>query len=263
MTRIALGVEYFGQPFHGWQSQAGGGTVQDALEAALAAIAGEPVAALCAGRTDAGVHAIQQVVHFDTGARRPLTAWVRGVNSHLPEGVAVRWAQEVDATFHARFSAQARRYRYLLLNRAQRPGLWQGRVGWLHVPLELRFMQEAAHRLLGEHDFSAFRAAQCQAKSPVKLMHEASVTRRGDLFIFDFMASAFLHHMVRNLVGALVYVGKGAQSPDWFDELLRQRDRSLAAPTFAADGLYFRGPVYPDFWNIPEPLDDLVDLGES
>ena len=263
MTRIALGVEYFGQPFHGWQSQAGGGTVQDALEAALAAIAGEPVATLCAGRTDAGVHALPQVAHFDTAVRRPLTAWVRGVNSHLPEGVAVRWAQEVDPAFHARFTAQARRYRYLLLNRAQRPGLWQGRVGWLHVPLDLKSMQDAAQRLLGEHDFSAFRAAQCQAKSPVKLMHEASVSRRGDLFIFDFMASAFLHHMVRNLVGALVYVGKAAQSPDWFDELLRQRDRSLAAPTFAADGLYFRGPVYPECWNIPEPLDDLVDLGES
>lgn len=263
MVRIALGVEYFGLPFRGWQSQAGGGTVQDALEAALGTIAGVPTTVLCAGRTDAGVHAIQQVVHFDTDAVRPLTAWVRGVNSHLPEGIAVRWAREVDAAFHARFSARARRYRYLLLNRAQRPGLWQGRVGWLHAPLDLASMQDAAGRLLGEHDFSAFRAAQCQAKSPVKLMQEARVTRRGDLFAFDFMASAFLHHMVRNLVGALVYVGKGAAAPDWVDELLAQRNRALAAPTFAADGLYFRGPVYPDAWAIPEASDDFVDGGES
>lgn len=262
-ARIALGVEYFGRPFHGWQSQAGGGTVQDALESALAAIAGAPVATLCAGRTDAGVHAIQQVVHFDTTAARPLTAWVRGVNSHLPAGVAVRWARAVDATFHARFSAQARRYRYLLLNRAQRPGLWQGRVGWLHAPLALAAMQDAAQRLLGEHDFSAFRAAQCQAKSPVKLMHEARVQRRGDLFLFDFTASAFLHHMVRNLVGALVCIGKGAQAPAWIDDLLMQRDRTLAAPTFAADGLYFRGPVYPESWGIPEAADDFVDVGET
>ncbi|WP_415033193.1 tRNA pseudouridine(38-40) synthase TruA [Azonexus sp.] len=263
--RIALGVEYFGLPFRGWQSQRCGVTVQDALETALAAIAGSPTATLCAGRTDAGVHAIQQVVHFDTEVERPLDAWVRGVNSHLPEGVAVRWARVVDPHFHARFSAQARRYRYLLLNRAQRPGLWQGRVGWAHQPLSLENMQDAAQRLLGEHDFSAFRAAQCQAKSPVKLMHEARIVRRGELFVFDFMASAFLHHMVRNLVGALVYVGKGAQPPAWIEHLLQARDRTQAAPTFSAAGLYFRGPVYAPSWGFPEAVDAFVDdeTGES
>ncbi|TXI74741.1 MAG: tRNA pseudouridine(38-40) synthase TruA [Dechloromonas sp.] len=257
--RIALGVEYFGHYFRGWQSQAGGGTVQDALESALAAIAGQRVGTLCAGRTDAGVHAIQQVIHFDAPVERPLTAWVRGVNSNLPEGVAIRWAQPVSDEFHARFSAIGRRYRYLLLNRPQRPGLWQGRMGWHHLPLDLAAMQDAAPRLLGEHDFSAFRAAECQAKSPVKLMTEARVRQFGSLFVFDFAASAFLHHMVRNLVGTLVYIGKGSHAPDWVDALLQMRDRRLAAPTFAPDGLYFRGPVYEPHWQLPEPTDEFLD----
>ena len=257
--RIALGVEYCGSAFHGWQSQAGGGTVQDALEAALRGIACGPVGVLCAGRTDAGVHATHQVVHFDTLVERPLTAWVRGVNSHLPEGVAVRWAQPVAAEFHARFSARGRRYRYLLLNRPQRPGLWQGRVGWFHCPLDLAVMQAASARLLGEHDFSAFRAADCQAKSPIKTMSRAEVRQCGNMFVFDFEASAFLHHMVRNLVGTLVYIGKGTQSPSWVDELLQMKDRKLAAPTFSPDGLYFRGPVYEPHWGLPDPDDDFLD----
>ncbi len=257
--RIALGLEYCGGAFRGWQSQAGGGTVQDALEAALAAIAGRRVGTLCAGRTDAGVHATQQVVHFDAPVERPLSAWVRGVNAHLPGGVAVRWAQPVDDEFHARFSARGRRYRYLLLNRPQRPGLWQGRVGWFHLPLDLAAMQAACASLPGEHDFSAFRAAECQAKSPVKLMRHATVRQCGALFVFDFEASAFLHHMVRNLVGTLVYIGKGAQGPGWIDELLRMQDRRLAAPTFSPDGLYFRGPVYEPQWGLPEPADDVFD----
>jgi len=257
--RIALGIEYCGSGFRGWQSQAGGGTVQDALEAALAQIAGEKIGVLCAGRTDAGVHATHQVAHFDTTVERPLSAWVRGVNSQLPEGVAVRWAQPVGDEFHARFSARGRRYRYLLLNRPQRPGLWQGRLGWFHLPLDLAAMQDASRRLLGEHDFSAFRAAECQAKSPIKMLTQAEVRQSGNLLIFDFEASAFLHHMVRNLVGTLVYIGKGAQSPAWVDELLQVRDRTRAAPTFSPDGLYFRGPVYEAHWELPEPDDDLVD----
>jgi tRNA pseudouridine38-40 synthase len=258
-VRIALGIEYCGTAFRGWQSQAGGGTVQDALEAALATIAGVRVGTQCAGRTDAGVHATQQVVHFDSPVERPLTAWVRGVNSHLPGGVAVRWAQPVGDQFHARFSARGRRYRYLLLNRPQRPGLWQGRVGWFHLPLDLAAMQDAAARLLGEHDFSAFRAAECQAKSPVKLMSSASVEQRGGMFVFDFEASAFLHHMVRNLVGSLVYIGKGVHRPAWIDELLQMRDRKLAAPTFSPEGLYFRGPVYESEWALPALDDDFLD----
>ena len=214
---------------------------------------------LCAGRTDAAVHATHQVAHFDTTVERPISAWVRGVNSQLPEGVAVRWAQPVSDEFHARFSARGRRYRYLLLNRAQRPGLWQGRLGWFHLPLDLAAMREASLRLLGEHDFSAFRAAECQAKSPIKTLTRAEVRQSGNLLIFDFEASAFLHHMVRNLVGTLVYIGKGAQSPAWIDELLQMRDRTRAAPTFSPDGLYFRGPIYEAHWGLPEPDDDLVD----
>lgn len=257
--RIALGIEYYGTPFRGWQSQADGRTVQDALEAALRKIAGERIGVLCAGRTDAGVHATHQVAHFETTVERPLTAWVRGVNTHLPDGVAVRWAQPVDDEFHARFSARGRRYRYLLLNRPQRPGLWQGRVGWFHGPLALAAMQDACGRLLGEHDFTAFRAAECQAKSPIKTMTQASVRQCGAMFVFDFEASAFLHHMVRNLVGTLVYIGKGAQPAGWVDDLLQMRDRKLAAPTFSPDGLYFRGPVYEPQWGLPDPDDDFLD----
>ena len=257
--RIALGVEYFGSSFHGWQSQTNGGTVQDALQAALGEIAGQPIGVICAGRTDAGVHASHQVVHFDAPVERPLTAWVRGVNSALPQEVAVRWAQPVNAEFHARFSARGRRYRYLLLNRPQRPGLWSGRVGWFHGPLALAPMQAAARGLVGEHDFSAFRAAGCQAKTPVKTLWRADVCQQGNLFIFDFEASAFLHHMVRNLVGSLVYIGKGTQSPDWIAELLQARDRKQAAPTFSPDGLYFRGPIYEPHWGLPDPDDDFLD----
>ena len=256
--RIALGLEYCGTAFRGWQSQAGGGTVQDALEGALAAIAGERVATICAGRTDAGVHASHQVVHFDTGAERPLTAWVRGVNSHLPDGVAVRWAKPLSDEFHARFSARGRRYRYLLLNRPQRPGLWQGRVGWFHMPLDLAAMRDGASKIVGEHDFSSFRAAECQAKSPVKTLWKAEVRQTGNLFVFDFEASAFLHHMVRNLVGSLVYIGKGVKSPDWMDELLAARDRKVAAPTFSPAGLYFGGPIYEPHWGLPQPGDDFL-----
>ena len=259
VTRIALGVEYCGTLFHGWQSQAQGQTVQDVLESALREIAGEPVGAICAGRTDAGVHATHQVVHFETAIDRPLSAWVRGVNSHLPDAVAVRWAQPVADEFHARFSARGRRYRYLLLNRPQRPGLWQGRVGWFHLPLDFEVMREAAQRLIGEHDFSAFRAAGCQAKTPVKTLWRADLRQSGNLLVFDFEASAFLHHMVRNLVGTLVHIGKGAQAPGWIGELLVARDRKLGAPTFSPDGLYFRGPVYESHWGLPEAADDFLD----
>lgn len=253
--RIALGLEYDGSRFCGWQSQTGGGSVQDAFEAALSMVANGPIRVVCAGRTDAGVHALAQVVHFDTEAVRPDTAWVRGVNAHLPASVAVRWAQPVAADFHARFSARGRRYRYLLLNRGERPGLMAGRVGWYHRPLHADAMTQAAGLLLGEHDFSAFRAAECQAKSPVKTLRRAEVRRHGDLLVFDFEASAFLHHMVRNLVGALVYVGKGAHPPAWLGELLAGRDRARAAPTFDASGLYFSGVDYDPAWNLKAGAD--------
>ena len=249
--RLALGVEYDGSAFRGWQIQPGGGTVQDALQAALASIAGVPVDVVCAGRTDAGVHATGQVVHFDAPAERPLTAWVRGVNTFLPDSVAVRWAQQVPSDFHARFSAHGRRYRYLLLNRPQRPGVWHGRAGWYHWPLDVAAMQEAAQYLRGEQDFSAFRAAECQARSPIKTLRRAEVRRLGDLIVFDFEASAFLHHMVRNLVGSLVYIGQGKHPPEWMKELLGKADRKEAAPTFAAAGLYLVGVDYEAKWGLP------------
>lgn len=249
--RIALGLEYDGSSFSGWQSQEHGNTVQDVLERALAAVAGTRLRTVCAGRTDAGVHALAQVAHFDTEILRPITAWVRGVNAHLPAAVAVQWAAEVDDGFHARFSARARCYRYLLLNRPVRPALAAGRLGWYHARLDVDAMCAGAASLLGEHDFSSFRAAECQAKTPVKTLHRLDISRQDDLITFDLVANAFLHHMVRNLVGALVHVGRGRQDPAWIAELLADRDRSRAAPTFSAAGLYFVGVEYEEQWRLP------------
>lgn len=249
--RVVLGVEYAGDAFEGWQSQAHGRTVQDHLERAIGGIAGHPVRLHCAGRTDSGVHATAQVVHFDTEATRATSAWVRGVNTALSLPVVVRWAVEVGDDFHARFCAVSRRYRYLLHNAPVRPALLAGRVGWFHPPLDALQMARAARCLEGWHDFSAFRAAGCQAKSPVKLMHEVRVERAGDYLVFDFWANAFLHHMVRNLVGALVYVGKGRYPPEWLAEVLAARDRSRAALTFPPDGLYLCGVEYGPHWSLP------------
>lgn len=249
--RIALGLEYDGKAFSGWQSQPDCPTVQNVLEAALSQIACGTVRTHCAGRTDAGVHALAQVVHFDVEVQRPLSAWVRGVNALLPSAVAIRWACEVPAEFHARFSAQSRRYRYILLNRPERPGLLAGKVGWCHQPLDEEAMRKAADCLLGEHDFSSFRDAQCQAKSPVKTLYQLHLTREDDCLLFDFHANAFLHHMVRNIVGALVYVGMGRQAPEWLPELLAACDRRRAAPTFAPDGLYLSGVAYDAHWGLP------------
>ena len=249
--RLALGIEYAGSAFCGFQSQPSHCGVQDALEEAIAQIAGHPVGVVAAGRTDAGVHALSQVVHFDATVARPATAWVRGVNAHLPAAVAVLWAQEVGDDFHARFAATARHYTYLLQNRPERPALGAGRVGWYHRPLDVAAMQAAAAALVGTHDFSSFRAAECQARSPVKTLSRASVTANDRLVRFDFSASAFLHHMVRNLVGSLVYVGAGRQPAGWIADLLAARDRTRAAPTFAADGLYFAGADYDARFGLP------------
>lgn len=250
--RIALGLEYDGNGFCGWQSQPDGCGIQDCLEAALAVLAGHNVAVVVAGRTDTGVHALSQVVHFDTVAERPATAWVRGVNAHLPVGVRVLWSQVVDEAFHARFSAHAREYQYLLINRPVAPAIMAGKVGWYHTPLDLAAMQQAAALLLGEHDFSAFRAAGCQAKSPVKIMHEAAVTGINGRFLFTFRANAYLYHQVRNMVGALVYIGKGSYPPTLISQLLQERDRNLAPPTFAPGGLYLSGVIYPENWGLPD-----------
>ena len=250
--RIALGVEYDGRPYCGWQSQTDGNTVQDTLQRALSQIAGESISIVAAGRTDTGVHALEQVVHFDTQAERPLTAWVRGVNALLPESIAVRWAHPVPDEFHARFSAHGRSYRYLLLDRPVRSAIHAGKAGWFHLPLDVAAMREAAQCLLGEHDFSAFRASECQAKSPVKRLHQLDIRREGEMLVFDLGANAFLHHMVRNIVGCLVYVGKGKHPPQWLQEIMEGRNRARAAPTFAPDGLYLRRIQYEAKWNLPQ-----------
>lgn len=253
--RIALGVEYDGSPYCGWQSQAAGLTLQDTMQAALSQIADHPLLVHAAGRTDTGVHALEQVVHFDTVAHRPLSAWVRGVNAKLPGSLAVKWAHAVPDEFHARFSAQARSYRYLLINRPVRSAVHAGKAGWFHHPLNLDAMQQAARCLMGEHDFSAFRAAECQAKSPVKTMTRLDISRQGEMLVFDLEANAFLHHMVRNLVGCLVYVGKGKYPAHWLAQVLEGRERRLAAPTFAPDGLYLRRIKYDDKWGLPQEPD--------
>ncbi len=252
MARIALGLEYFGGAFCGWQTQPSGCAVQDALECALSEIAGEAVATICAGRTDAGVHAVGQVVHFDASAHRPESAWVRGVNALLPPQIAVLWARTVADDFHARYGARERRYRYVLLNQRPRPGLNHRRVGWIHAPLELLPMREAARLLIGRHDFSAFRSAQCQAKSPVRELRAVEILSDGDYLVFDLAADGFLQHMVRNLVGSLVYVGKGKYPACWIAEVLASCDRARGAPTLDPAGLYLTHVVYDAHWGLPQ-----------
>jgi tRNA pseudouridine38-40 synthase len=250
-VRIAIGIAYRGTGLEGWQSQPTGNTVQDHLARALSEIAGERIDVTGAGRTDAGVHACSQVAHFDTNAARPDSAWVRGVNSLLPGSIAVQWAVPVPDQFHARYSAVSRSYRYVLFNHPVRPALLAGLVGWFHLQLALGRMQRAALALLGEQDFSSFRSSECQAKSPVRTVERAEVRAYGPYFLFDFTANAFLHHMVRNIVGSLVYVGKGEHSEEWLAELIAARDRRLAAPTFAAAGLYLSQVRYDAHWNLP------------
>jgi tRNA pseudouridine38-40 synthase len=250
--RIALGLEYHGGAFCGWQTQPSGCAVQDALERSLAEIAGERISTICAGRTDAGVHALAQVVHFDTAAERPESAWIRGVNALLPTGAAVIWAHTTAADFHARYSARERCYTYVLLNHPLRPALNHGRVGWFHLPLDLGAMKAGAQQLLGEHDFSAFRSAECQANSPVRELRRLDIRKGGDYIVFELAANAFLHHMVRNIVGSLVYVGKGKHDPAWLASVLANRDRKLAAPTFDAAGLYLTHVSYDAKWALPQ-----------
>ncbi len=253
--RLALGLEYDGSAFTGWQTQPGGTGVQDALERALAAFATHPVATICAGRTDAGVHATYQVVHFDTLLERPLQSWVRGVNRWLPRSAAVRWAARVPDDFHARFGARARRYDYWLLNDPVRSPLAERRVGWVYRPLDVDAMRAAAIHLVGEHDFTSFRAAECQAASPVRELRELRIDRFGRLIRLRFVANAFLHHMVRNLVGTLVYVGLGRQPPGWVRAVIEARSRAAAAPTFSAVGLYLTHVQYDPTLALPAPLD--------
>ncbi len=250
--RLALGISYNGQAYEGWQSQLSGLTVQDRLEQALALFTTQKVSTLCAGRTDAGVHALMQVVHFDTPLERDLSSWVRGTNRFLPPDIAVQWAQQVPDAFHSRGSAIARRYAYVLLESPVRPSLDAGRVGWSFRPLQEQPMNDAAALLLGEHDFSSFRASACQAKSPVKTLRSVAITRRGAYWRFDFEANAFLHHMIRNIMGCLLAVGQGQQPVTWMAQVLAARNRDAAAPTFSPDGLYFMGPSYEAHWGLPQ-----------
>ena len=250
--RVALGIAYRGTAYSGWQSQPGGRTVQDHVDAAISAFAAVPLKSICAGRTDAGVHALNQVIHFDTEAERALDAWVRGTNRYLPGDIAVQWCRFVPASFHSRATAIGRRYHYLLLESPVRPALESGLAGWTFRPLDGEAMRRAGQALVGAHDFSAFRSSECQALSPVKTMRDVAIERRGAYWRFRFDADAFLHHMIRNIVGCLVAVGSGVRSVDWLAEVLDKRDRSLAAATFAPDGLYFVGPYYDAAHGIPD-----------
>jgi tRNA pseudouridine38-40 synthase len=249
--RFALGVEYDGSDFSGWESQPRRRTVQSTLETALACVADGPVATVCAGRTDAGVHAIAQVVHFDSVAKRAPHEWVMGTNSNLPGDVSVRWANPVAEPFHARYSAVCRYYRYVILNRRQRPALLRRRAAWERSPLQVAAMRAAAAYLLGEQDFSSFRAAGCQAKSAVRKVVGLEVHRRGDLVFIDIAANAFLQHMVRNVAGVLIEIGKGKREPAWAKELLEARDRTRAAATAPAQGLYLSRIDYPPEHGLP------------
>ncbi len=258
--KIALGLAYQGTMFFGWQSQSDKSGVQDTLEAAIAQIAQHEIRVHAAGRTDTGVHALGQVVHFETDTLRPLSAWVRGVNAHLPTTVRIQWAREVSDDFHARFSALSRSYQYLLYNAAVSSALMAKQTGWYHLPLNISAMQEAITYLVGEHDFSAFRAAQCQAKTSVRTITQAEVRQIGCYFVFDFSANAFLHHQVRNMIGALVYVGKGQHQPRYIEELLQMRNRTLSPPTFSPHGLYLTSVRYDAKWGLPELPEKLTVL---
>ena len=249
--RIALGVEYNGAPYCGWQSQTDACGVQDFVENAIAKIAEHPIRIHAAGRTDTGVHAMMQVVHFDTVIIRPDTAWVRGVNAFLPATIRVQWEKVVVEEFHARFSAMQRSYQYVLVNHPTAPAINALQAGWYHLPLNVSAMQAAINYLQGEHDFSAFRASECQAKSPVKNLQIASIQAHGDFMIFNFTANAFLQHQVRNMVGALVYVGNGKYPPEFIKNLLEQKDRTLSPPTFSPNGLYLTGVQYDAKWELP------------
>ena len=256
MPRVALGLSYAGQGYLGWQSQTGGHTIQDKLEAALANFCGlktgQRVVTNCAGRTDSGVHGLMQVVHFDTLLERDTSSWVRGTNSYLPPDIAVQWAKVMPGNFHSRGSAIARRYAYVLLQSPIRPSLEMHRAGWVHSTLSLLNMELAAHYLLGENDFSSFRASQCQALSPVKTIRSIHISQRGAYWRFEFEANAFLHHMIRNIMGCLVTIGRGDEPPQWMADVLAARSRKVAAPTFSPHGLYFLGPVYEPHWDLPD-----------
>lgn len=251
--KIAIGVEYNGNAFHGWQlQQEGVRTVQLCLEQAIAKVAAHPIRVFCAGRTDTGVHAVGQVAHFETEAVREPRQWLLGINVNLPSDISVNWVKAVDDEFHARFSAMNRSYRYYIWNRPTRSSLLTGKVNWTHHPLDAQLMHDAAQSLVGTHDFSSYRALQCQAKSPVKTLHYAKVSRNGDMILLQVKANAFLHHMVRNIAGVLIAIGKKEQPVNWAAEVLSLKDRTLGGVTAVPDGLFFENVEYPEQFEIPE-----------
>jgi tRNA pseudouridine38-40 synthase len=260
MLRIAVGFEYDGSAYSGWQIQASAVSIQSVAERAIGLVADGPVSLTCAGRTDAGVHAIGQVAHFDTGAVRTARAWALGTNSNLPNDVCVLWAHEVTDAFHARYSATARTYRYVILNRSSRPALLRQRVCWVHRPLDAERMHGAAQHLVGEHDFSAFRAAECQSRSALRRVHAISVKRNAEYLRIDVTANAFLHHMVRNIAGVLIEIGTGDAEPDWARTVLASRDRTAGGVTAPAGGLYLMHVAYPDHFGLPERVPGPNDL---
>lgn len=253
-TRVVMGVSYAGTAYQGWQRQPSGQAVQNYLEDALKRFIGcdDGVNTVCAGRTDAGVHAMNQVVHFDTSVERDMSSWVRATNRYLPPDIAVQWCRFVDGTFHVRRSAIGRRYVYIVVSSAVRPSLARYRVGWSWASLDLERMQEAASYLLGVHDFSAFRSSECQALTPIKHLRRLDIKQFGQYWRFEFEADAFLHHMIRNLMGELIAVGTGRQAPERTKQVLEGKNREIAAPTYAADGLYFLGPLYEKRWGMPQ-----------
>jgi tRNA pseudouridine38-40 synthase len=255
MPRIAVGIEYDGAAYAGWQTQAGLPTVQARVEAALSRVAASPVAVVCAGRTDSGVHAREQVAHFDTQARRSSRGWALGANAHLPADICVAWARPVPDHFHARYSAEARTYRYFIVNRGTRSALAAHRAYWVHHPLDVGRMREALPGLLGEHDFSGFRAAECQARSPIRRMLQLDVSRTGDMVVIAATANAFLHHMMRNIVGLLIAIGRGDRPPEAAREVLESRDRQRSAATAPPEGLYFWSVRYPAAFQLPSSAD--------
>ena len=256
--RIALGVEYDGSQYHGWQAQSGLHTVQQALENALSSVADCTISVVCAGRTDTGVHATNQVVHFDCEKERTIRSWIHGANCNLPKTICVKWGKEVSDEFHARYSATARRYRYVINNGAIRPALLRSNVTWQNRQLDHRLMHQAAQSLLGENDFTSFRSVECQSKTPMRNVHQLEVTRTGDLVVIDITANAFLHHMVRNIAGVLIAIGSGKHPVSWVDEVIAAKDRRLGAETAPSYGLYLVHVTYPKQFSIlqnnPGPL---------
>lgn len=251
--RVALGIEYNGFGYYGWQAQQGLNTIQGCLQDALAKVANEPIFLHCAGRTDANVHATGQVVHFDTRAKRHVDAWLWGTNSHLPPSIVVRFAKHVDYSFHARFKALSRRYRYIIYNNPIRPAILSHRVTWHYYPLDINKMAEAGQFLLGEQDFSSFRSSQCSSNSPMRNVTEFTVKRQGDFVIIEIEANAFLHHMVRNIVGSMLKIGAGFKEIEWMAQVLAAKSRKAAAETAAPDGLYLMQVKYPNPYDFPVP----------